>query len=166
MPPPIAVIMLPISALANILLACAFSTFKILPRSGKIACVSRFLPFLALPPAELPSTMNNSHSSGFLLEQSASLPGRVVNSREPFLRKSSRALRAAIRAFAAMTIFSIIILAKRGSSSKNLWNCSLTIPLTIFLTSELPNLVFVCPSNCGFGCLTEITAVKPSAISS
>ena len=42
----------------------ACSAFKTLPRSGKIACVRRSRPCLALPPAESPSTMNSSHSSG------------------------------------------------------------------------------------------------------
>ena len=35
----------------------AFSTFKIFPRSGRIACVARERAVLALPPAESPSTM-------------------------------------------------------------------------------------------------------------
>ena len=34
------------------------------------------------------------------------------------------------------------------------------------LISEFPNLVLVCPSNCGSGTLTEITAVSPSLTSS
>ena len=36
------------------------------------------LPCFALPPAESPSTIYISHSSGFLLLQSASFPGNVV----------------------------------------------------------------------------------------
>ncbi len=50
----------------------AFSTFKILPRIGKIAWNSRLRPDLADPPAESPSTMKSSVSAGLLEEQSAS----------------------------------------------------------------------------------------------
>ena len=34
------------------------------------------------------------------------------------------------------------------------------------LTSELPSLPLVWPSNCGFGTLTLMTAVRPSRVSS
>ena len=37
---------------------------------------------------------------------------------------------------------------------------------TIFLTSVLPSFVFVCPSYCGSGCLTEMTTTIPSLQSS
>ena len=53
----------------------AFSTLRILPRSGRTACVLRSRPCLAEPPAESPSTMKISASDGSLTEQSASLPG-------------------------------------------------------------------------------------------
>ena len=49
----------------------AFSTLRILPRSGRIAWVRGLRPPLAEPPAESPSTMKISHSPGSLLEQSA-----------------------------------------------------------------------------------------------
>jgi hypothetical protein len=39
-----------------------FSTLRIFPRSGRIACVLRSRPCLAEPPAESPSTMNSSVS--------------------------------------------------------------------------------------------------------
>ena len=54
----------------------AFSTLRILPRSGSTACVLRSRPCLAEPPAESPSTMKISASDGSFTEQSASLPGR------------------------------------------------------------------------------------------
>ena len=47
----------------------AFSTFNILPRIGRIACVRLFLAVFAEPPAESPSTiktMINSFGCGFL----------------------------------------------------------------------------------------------------
>ena len=56
-PVPNAVIIALISVLPRILSNLAFSTFKILPRSGKIACVARLLAVLAEPPAESPSTI-------------------------------------------------------------------------------------------------------------
>ena len=59
----------------------------------------------------------------------------------------SLAFLAAKRAFAAITIFSIITFEVFGFSIKNLFNWSPTIPERIFLTSKLPNLVLVCPSN-------------------
>ena len=42
----------------------AFSTFRILPRMGRMACVARSRALLALPPALLPSTMYSSHDGG------------------------------------------------------------------------------------------------------
>ena len=53
-----------------------------------------------------------------------------------------------------------------GCSPKEMPNSSLTIEVTIPNTSLFPNFVFVCPSNCGSGTLTEITAVNPSFTSS
>src|SRR6266542_3867152 len=94
MPVPNAVISVLISSLPSILSARAFSTFRILPLSGRIACVRRSRPPFALPPAEGPSTMKSSHFSGSRSEQSASLPGSEKPSSAP-LRNTSRALRAA-----------------------------------------------------------------------
>jgi hypothetical protein len=45
--------------------------------AGKIACVFESRPSFVDPPAESPSTKKISLSSGFLLEQSASLPGKL-----------------------------------------------------------------------------------------
>ena len=63
-----------ISWLARILSIEAFSTFKILPLIGKIAWVKRERPCFADPPAELPSTINNSEILGSLLVLSANFP--------------------------------------------------------------------------------------------
>ena len=41
----------------------AFSVFKTLPRRGKMAWYFESRHFLALPPAELPSTKNNSNTN-------------------------------------------------------------------------------------------------------
>ena len=136
-------IKLPISALANILFACAFSTFKILPLKGRIACVSLSLPCFAEPPAESPSTMYNSHFSASLEAQSASFPGKEVISKEVFLLVDSLAAFAARRALAARVTFSIINLATLGFSFKNLSNVAAKKEDTILLTSELPSLPLV-----------------------
>ena len=58
-------------------------------------------PWRAEPPAESPSTMKTSHSSGLVDWQSDSLPGRPPPPSRPLRpRARSRALRAAIRALA------------------------------------------------------------------
>lgn len=69
-----------------------------LPRRGRIAWKFRSRPCLADPPAESPSTMNSSDSSGEPLVQSASFPGRPPPNRASFLRTSFRAFAAASRA--------------------------------------------------------------------
>ena len=89
----------------------AFSTFKILPRIGKMAWCSRLRPDLAEPPAESPSTINNSFIDGSFDEQSANLPGRFEISSPDFLRVTSRARFAAMRALEAKIPFSTIFLA-------------------------------------------------------
>src|SRR4029450_4600406 len=88
----------------------------ILPRSGSTACVRRSRPSLAEPPAEAPSTRNSSRYCGSRSEHSASFAARPSSSM-PFLRVSSRALRAASRACAARTDLSAMFRAVVGSSS-------------------------------------------------
>ena len=110
-----------------ILSALAFSTFNIFPHNGNIAWNFLSLPCFALPPAESPSTMYTSHSSAFLLLQSANFPGSVVVSRALFLRTNSLAFLAASLALAALTHFSNIAFATLGFSSKNVANASFTI---------------------------------------
>src|ERR1700760_3650500 len=100
MPVPSAVISVPICSLDSILSKRARSTLRILPRSGSTAWNSRLRPCLAEPPAESPSTMNNSDLAGSRSWQSASLPGSELRSSAPLRRVRSRALRAASRAAA------------------------------------------------------------------
>ena len=103
MPHPSAAIIVRISSLPSILSKRAFSTFRILPLSGRIAWNRRSRPCLADPPAESPSTMYSSLSAGSRSWQSASLPGSALLSSAPLRRTRSRALRAASRARAAST---------------------------------------------------------------
>jgi len=101
-----------------------------------------------------------------LLEQSDNLPGRVIPSKAPFLITVSLAALAANLAFAAKNTFSIIFFAVVGSSSKNSKNFSANTASTAHLASAVPNLPFVCHSNCGSTTLTEITQVNHSITSS
>ncbi len=123
-PVPIAVNNERISSLANTRSNEAFPTFKILPRIGKIACVKRLRPCLAEPPAESPSTINNSEISGSFDVLSASLPGKLPISKPDCLRVISRARLAANRAFWAKTPFSTICLATAGFSIMKRLNVS------------------------------------------
>ena len=86
---------------SRILCSRAFSTFRILPRIGRIAWVAGSRACLAEPPAESPSTMNSSDALGSVSWQSASLPGRPPPSRNDLRRVRSRACLAASRALAA-----------------------------------------------------------------
>src|SRR6185312_10044629 len=100
-----------ISRFSKILCSRAFSTFRIFPRIGRIACVAGFRADLAEPPAESPSTMYSSQEPGSLSWQSASLPGSDPPSRKDLRRVRSRACLAAIRALAAAWDFWTIRLA-------------------------------------------------------
>ena len=72
-------------------------------------------PWRAEPPAESPSTMKTSHSSGLVDWQSDSLPGRPPPPSRPLRdRARSRALRAAIRADAAACDLRTMSLALGG----------------------------------------------------
>ena len=118
MPVPIAVIMAWISVLERTLSMRAFSTLMILPRRGRIAWKLDWRAMIAEPPAESPSTRKSSVFAGSRSEQSASLPGRLVESIAPLRRARSRALRAAWRAWAALIALPQIARASAGCSSR------------------------------------------------
>ena len=94
----------------------AFSVFKTLPLSGRIACVFLSLPCFAEPPAESPSTMNSSLSNLFLLCAGVNLPLNnfsVFLLSFPFLDSSLAFLAASLASFpfnAFETIFVAIVL--------------------------------------------------------
>ena len=75
-------------------------------------------------------------------------------------------MRAASRPRAASMTFWAMRFASWGLSSRKAEKRSLTRLSTMPLTSELPSLPLVWPSNCGFGTLTETTAERPSRVSS
>ena len=90
----------------------AFSTLRILPRIGRIAWMRGSRPCRAEPPAESPSTMKTSHSSGLVDWQSESLPGSPPPPSRPLRERArSRALRAAIRACCAACALADDVLA-------------------------------------------------------
>src|SRR6478752_10514356 len=144
----------------------AFSTLMILPRSGRIAWYIESRPLLAEPPAESPSTTYTSDRRGSVERQSASLPGRPPMSVALLRRTNSRALRAAIRACADWTALLSTVFASAGFDSNQWLSCSLHAFCTNDLTSVLPSLVLVWPSNWGSLTLTEMTAARPSRMSS
>ena len=121
---------------------------------------------MALPPAESPSTIYNSDFSGLLEEQSDNFPGKVKPSKAPFLKTESLAALAAKRALAETKHLPIIASASFGCSSKH---SSKPLEKTFSvtgLTSVLPSLALVWPSNWGSGTLTLTIAVNPSRTSS
>ena len=166
MPQPSAVINVPTSSEEIILSKRAFSTFKIFPFSGKMACVRRSRPCFAEPPAESPSTKNNSDNAGSFSWQSANFPGNPAISSVVLRRVISRARLAASRARAASIIFPTINLAICGFSRRNSCNFSFIVDSTSGFTSEETSLSLVCDENLGSGTLTDNTAVKPSRASS
>ena len=82
------------------------------------------------------------------------------------LRAVSRALRAAARAREASTALRTTRSASFGFSSRNSASFALTTDSTKPCMPGLPSLVFVWPSNCGSVSLAEMTAVRPSRMSS
>ena len=110
--------------------------------------------------------MNNSEILGSVDVQSASLPGRLDESRALFLLVRSLAFLAAMRERAATFDSSMIFFAAVGCSSRYTEIPSETTDSTNPCISLSPSLVLVCPSNWGSGRFTDITAVNPSRISS
>ena len=97
-----------------------------LPRSGKIAWNRLFLPCLAEPPAESPSTKKSSLIVLSLPWAGVNLPDKITSFLLLFLPAlaSSRAFLAASLAFAAATAFVIIDTAESEFSSKKVLNFS------------------------------------------
>ena len=127
----------------------------------------RFQSSTGSSPAESPSTMKTSHSSGFVDWQSDSLPGNPPPPIRPLRpRARSRALWAAIRADAAACARRTMSRPSAGFCSSQAPNWSLTTFCTKPLASVLPSLVLVWPSNCGSANLIEMMAVRPSRASS
>ena len=165
-PVPSAWIKVAISAELTALSGLAFSVFKILPFKGRTAWFFLSLACLAEPPAESPSTINNSQFSADLSWQSASFPGNELTSKAEFFLETSLAFLAASLAAAASKIFVITAFESFGFSSNQLVRFSATIDSTTGLTSDDTNLSLVCDENLGSGTCTDKIQVNPSLASS
>ena len=128
--------------------------FKILPRNGRIAWYSRSRACLAEPPAESPSTRNNSVKLRSCELQSASLPGSA-GPLTSFLRTTFFAARK--RRWAEL-----IAISANNSAVWTFWlshklKASFTTPPinTALWREERRSLV--CPANCGSCILREST---------
>ena len=137
--------------------------FKILPRNGRIAWYSRSRACFADPPAESPSTKNNSLRLGSSVEQSANLPGKagpaVTFLRTTFFAERSRACARSIHSSA------------RRSASDVCWfnhrpNASFAAPETSPAASREESRSFVCPENWGSRSLQDKTKQQRSQTSS
>ena len=143
MPPPIAVTNAVTSVFFNILSSRARSTFKIFPRIGKMAWVRGSRASSAVPPAESPSTMKISLSSGLPLLQSFNLSGIPAPARAVLRRTALRAFLAAIRACAADWALRTTLLASVGFSSSHSASRSFVAFCTKERIETLPNLALV-----------------------
>ena len=130
--------------------------FKIFPLKGIIAWKDLSLACFAEPPAESPSTRNNSVLFKSSLLQSESLPGRAGPLKVFFLSTVFEALALAwAEIIANSAIFS--------PSSVCLLNHILSTSLVELLTNDIcsfeSSLSFVWPANCGFCIFDEITKI-------
>ncbi len=169
-PAPIALIIVFISSFFNISINLAFSVFITLPLRGKIAWNFLSLPDLAEPPAESPSTKNNSFSFTFLVCAGVSFPLKICLSLRALLvfLASNLAFLADSRESDALLILSNIFLAICLFSVIQVFKFLLTASSTALLASGVPNLSLVWLTNSKnfSGILTDNTTVKPSLTSS
>ena len=135
-----------ISALPNSWSRCISKLFNTLPRKGNIAWVFLSRANFADPPAESPSTRNNSLSRISSLSQSVNLPGRTATP-DPFFFSIFLVERMRICAcrMANSAIFLPISIFWFNHNSSG----SIDMLATSFKASRLVSLSFVCPWNCG-----------------
>ena len=127
------------------------SVLRILPRSGRTACVRLSRPWLAVPPAESPSTMNSSHLLRVALtgSRAACRAGSCGGVPGDLRRTSLAASRLARRARAASTIRPMIASAIDGLPLSHVSSPGRTIPSTRPVSSGLLSRSLVCPWNMG-----------------
>ena len=147
----------------------AFSVLITFPLNGNTAWYLRSLPCLADPPAESPSTINNSFLLLSLPWAGVSLPLNIFSIfllSLPFL-VSSLAFLAASLASLPFNALDIILVAMLLFSSRKYFSFSTVMDSTMLLAIGVPSLAFVCPSNCNksSGIWTLIIAVRPSLTS-
>ena len=128
--------------------------FNILPRSGKIAWKSLLRACLAEPPAESPSTKNNSAWLKSCCRQSANLPGRAG----PWWTRFRATCLAWRKRFCARSIARLAMISPwlRCWLSQSA-NASFTTLLTNAAVCLELNRSLVWPANCGSFILTDNT---------
>ena len=112
-----------ISSFLNISSILAFSVLITLPLKGSTACVFLSLPCLAEPPAESPSTINNSRDNLSLVWAGVSFPDNIFSSfllSFPFLVSSLAFLAASLASFPFRAFDTILVAIALFSSKKNL----------------------------------------------
>ena len=166
MPAPSAMISGRTFSLATILSRRAFSTFRTLPRSGRIglepaiaALLRRASRRVALDDEELAPRGIALLAVGELARQRQPVEGALAEHEVARLAGGlarPRGRQALLDDPAAVA----------GFSSRYWLRLSVTAVWTWPFTSALPSLAFVWPSNCGSVSLTLMTAVRPSRTSS
>ena len=131
---------------------------------GRIAWYILFLAVLAEPPAESPSTMKISHFWASLLSQLASFP-LLSKENLDLLSILVLAFSSALRILADFSAQAIIPFSTSRFRSKYSSSSSPVMENTALVASALANLVLVCPSKMGSGCLTATMAVMPLRVS-
>ena len=146
----------------SILSRRAFSTFRILPRSGRIAWYCESRPCLAEPPARI--TLDDEQ----LGLRRIALPtvGELARQRRRIeralaLHHVARLARRLARARRQHAL-AMICLASFGCSSSQVASRSFTTAPTMPVTSDETSLSFGWFENFGSGCLTLTIAVSPS----
>ena len=135
-----------ISLLANNWSGWVSNEFNTLPRKGKIAWVALSRASFAEPPAESPSTKNNSFSRMSSLSQSVSLPGKTATP-EPlrfsiFFTERWRACACLIASSAMRLPISVSWFNANSIASTETVDTNRS-------ASRLVNLSLVWPWNCG-----------------
>ena len=152
-----------ISSCASILTRLAFSTFRILPLSGRIAWISLVSALFGRAAGGITFDEEQLGSSFDLERQSDSLPGNALPSSDSFAG-SVRAPSAPPRALRPRACpFRRSALASLGFSSKYAPSRSLTAELTNPSTSLLPSLVLVWPFKLRLGHLHADDGDQPFA---
>ena len=152
--------------LAQLARRVALATFRILPRSGRIACVSRLRACLAEPPAESPSTRKISVPSGLVLRAVGQLAGQAQLARRglALLLAVLLAPQPVLGLGDHMVEQHVAALPCRRSASAR--NCRRRSVSTSLVASTLTSFSLVWPWNCGCSMKIDTRPAAPSITSS
>ena len=166
-PVPSAVISVRISAEASILSRRAFSTFRILPRSGRIAWKRRSRPCLAEPPARVALDDEDLGERRVLLLAVGELAGQRARVERALAPHELAGLARRLAGPRGLDDLLDDLACRRAGSPRGRSRASRRRPAgPSVLTSEETSLSLVCEENFGSWTLTETTAVRPSRQSS